>query len=120
MEVVTVTVIASIRSESGKILVSCGKKKAREKKNSMGTFLLGFILGGIFGAGFMCVFQFASKTERQKSVEEDIIAEVKSCGEYIKEYCQWQGRSCHGCVLYDADVKKCKVLGFPKDWGNVE
>lgn len=50
----------------------------------------------------------------------DYIEEVKSCVEYVKDFCKNQGRTCKGCVLFDAEEKVCKVCGLPKDWGYIE
>lgn len=86
-------------------------------------FILGLIVGGIAGMCFMCLFQFETKTEQRTETdrEEEMIAEVKSCGEFIKDYCDWQGSKCTGCVLYDADKRECKVgTKFPRDWGAIE
>lgn len=83
-------------------------------------FWLGLIIGGIAGLCFMCLFQFEAKTERRTTVDEDIDEEVKSCAEYIKENCDFQGKTCKGCVLFDTDINECKVAGLPKDWGAIE
>ena len=80
--------------------------------------MIGVVIGGFIGMGFMCVFQF--KKQDEETTEQDIIAEVKSCAEYVKDYCDWQGRSCEGCVLFNTEIKECKVAGIPKDWGAIE
>lgn len=85
-------------------------------------FILGLIVGGIAGMCFMCLFQFETKTEKKTETdrEEEMIAEVKSCGEFIKDYCDFQGKSCKGCVLFDDFKHVCKCAGLPKDWGAIE
>ena len=55
-----------------------------------------------------------------KMNDVDYIEEVKSCVEYVKDFCKNQGRTCKGCVLFDAEEKVCKVCGLPKDWGYIE
>ena len=32
---------------------------------NMGVFALGFILGGLFGMGFMCIFQFKKEDDKK-------------------------------------------------------
>lgn len=83
-------------------------------------FWMGLIVGGVAGMCFMCLFQFEKKTEQRTTVDEDIDEEVKSCAEYIKDYCDWQGKSCKGCVLFDDFKHVCKCAGLPKDWGAIE